>query len=141
VSGGYYIMLTPLSKGQHTLHFRGSIGNPPVFTLDITYHLNVVTPAPPSAPQLSASIAPNPLNPVGKLTYSLSRPGAVRVTLYDSAGRLIRVLLDEPQATVGRHELAVEARDGNGRPLASGVYYYRLESAGGSKVGRLTVLK
>jgi hypothetical protein len=65
----------------------------------------------------------------------------VRVALYDSAGRLVRVILDEPREAAGRHEMMVEARDGNGRPLASGVYYYRLDSVGGSKVGRITVLK
>jgi hypothetical protein len=37
--------------------------------------------------------------------------------------------------------MMVEAKDPSGRALASGVYYYRLDSVGGSKVGRITVLK
>lgn len=40
VSNGYYIMLAPLSKGEHTLHFGGTFdafGS----TLNITYHITV----------------------------------------------------------------------------------------------------
>jgi hypothetical protein len=39
VSDGYWLMLHPLSAGQHTIHFKG--GNPAAFHLDITYHLTV----------------------------------------------------------------------------------------------------
>jgi hypothetical protein len=37
VADGIYLMLAPLSPGEHTLHFHGSLGDP----LDVTYHLNV----------------------------------------------------------------------------------------------------
>ncbi|MGE0826167.1 MAG: hypothetical protein AB7G75_17055 [Candidatus Binatia bacterium] len=39
---GYYLMLAPLSAGQHTIHFTGTFGDPVNFTLDITYNLTVV---------------------------------------------------------------------------------------------------
>lgn len=38
VADGYYLMLAPLSKGAHTLHFKGGNAN---FVQDITYHLTV----------------------------------------------------------------------------------------------------
>jgi hypothetical protein len=41
VSDGYWLMLRPLSAGQHTLNFGGTIGDPVNFTLDITYHITV----------------------------------------------------------------------------------------------------
>jgi hypothetical protein len=40
VDDGYYVMLAPLSKGQHTVHFHGEIPAAS-FTLDVTYHLTV----------------------------------------------------------------------------------------------------
>jgi hypothetical protein len=48
VSDGYFIMLAPLSAGEHTIHFGGtldasSIGGP-IFIEDITYHLVVGKP-------------------------------------------------------------------------------------------------
>jgi hypothetical protein len=36
---GYWVLLKPLSIGQHTLNFKGEIGS---FKLDVTYNLNVV---------------------------------------------------------------------------------------------------
>ena len=38
VADGFYLMLEPLSVGQHTIHFAGTVGT---FTLDITYNLTV----------------------------------------------------------------------------------------------------
>jgi hypothetical protein len=40
VNDGYYLMLAPLSPGQHKIHFHG-IGNNNSFELDITYFLTV----------------------------------------------------------------------------------------------------
>lgn len=40
VSNGYYLLLAPLSPGQHNIHFSGSFPDFP-FALDITYHLTV----------------------------------------------------------------------------------------------------
>jgi len=41
VDDGYYIMLAPLSPGQHTLNFAGTLPQYQ-FTLDITYNITVV---------------------------------------------------------------------------------------------------
>jgi hypothetical protein len=43
VSSGYYLMLAPLSAGEHTVHFGGRYPDFD-FALDITYHLNVMPP-------------------------------------------------------------------------------------------------
>ncbi len=43
------------------------------------------------------------------------------------AGRLVRVLVDEPRPA-GRHLVHWNGRGDGERPLASGVYYYRLEA-------------
>jgi len=41
VSDGYYVMVAPMSPGDHTIHFRGTFGDPINFTLEITYNLTV----------------------------------------------------------------------------------------------------
>jgi hypothetical protein len=51
VSDGYFVMLSPLSRGQHTIHITGSfhfdageLGDDPVdFGLDVTYCIKVVS--------------------------------------------------------------------------------------------------
>ena len=39
VDDGYYLMLSPMNPGTHTIHFTGINGD---FGLDVTYHLTVV---------------------------------------------------------------------------------------------------
>jgi hypothetical protein len=39
VSNGYYVLLAPLPRGEHTVHIRGE--NSFGFALDVTYHLTV----------------------------------------------------------------------------------------------------
>jgi hypothetical protein len=43
VSAGYYLLLAPLSVGEHELHFRAVVGDPdePDFEVDVIYHLTV----------------------------------------------------------------------------------------------------
>lgn len=43
VSDGFWIMLEPLSVGNHTIKFGGTSGS---FTLDVTYHVNVFSSEP-----------------------------------------------------------------------------------------------
>jgi hypothetical protein len=90
---------------------------------------------------LTARIAPNPLNPRGVLTVTTSRPGFLRVRLYDVQGRTVRTLIETGAAPAGRHELIVDGKDEQGRTLASGVYLYEIEAAEGATRGRVTVLK
>ena len=92
-------------------------------------------------PHPVAAIRPNPLNPVGILEYSTTRPGPVRVRLYDTSGRLVRILVDVPLAPAGEHSVVVGAEESGHQPLASGVYFYRIESTDGVAAGSFTVLK
>jgi PKD repeat protein len=69
---------------------------------------------------LAASITPNPFNPEAVLTFATSKPGAVRVDMFDLQGRLVRTLMDEPNATAGYHDVRIK-----GLGLGSGVYFVR----------------
>ncbi len=68
---------------------------------------------------------PNPFNPITTINYSLSSNGKVRLTVYNTLGQIIEVLVDKTQQA-GMHTVHF---DGHG--LASGVYLYRLETASG----------
>ncbi len=57
---GYYVMLQPLPKGHHTIHFGGTIGPPIGFTLDIVYDIEVVEPHGAEAAGVSRSPSPIP---------------------------------------------------------------------------------
>jgi hypothetical protein len=42
VADGFFVMLKPLSVGNHTLHFKGGITGPGGFIIEATYHLHIV---------------------------------------------------------------------------------------------------
>ena len=90
---------------------------------------------------LSASLSPNPLNPSAVLTFVTSQPGRTRITLFDLNGRLVRMVRDEAWSPAGYHDVTIDGRNEGGGRLASGVYFYRIETADGDGRGRFTVLK
>ena len=83
---------------------------------------------------------PNPFNPTTEIRYSLSRPGRVRLVIYDVQGRRIRELLNE-ERPVGLQSTTWYGRDDRGQSVASGVYHLRMEVAGETFNQRLTLLK
>ena len=84
---------------------------------------------------------PNPFNPVTTISFSLTAPGPVRLSVYDVSGRLVRTLVDEGEVTAGDHEAIWNGQDQSGRAAAAGVYFYNLETEGYSRTRRMTMVK
>jgi hypothetical protein len=72
---------------------------------------------------------PNPFNAETTIGYEVPEVAKVRVVVYDLGGRQVRVLAEGYQEP-GRREVAWDGQDGEGREVASGVYFYRLEIVG-----------
>ncbi len=72
-----------------------------------------------------ASPYPNPFNSSVVLRYALHRPGTVSLGVYDLQGRIVDVLV-RGWNQAGTHQIVWDA---TGRP--SGLYFVKLESAGG----------
>ncbi len=83
---------------------------------------------------------PNPLNPATSLDFRTSRPGQVRVDLFDSRGRLIRSLVAQSLAA-GPHSVPWDGTDDRGTRVASGAYFFRIQAPDGRQVQRVTVVK
>lgn len=83
---------------------------------------------------------PNPFNPQTTIAYTLPAAGPVCVQICSLAGRLISVLVDERQSA-GAHEIVWNGCDGQGRPVASGVYLYRLQTADESLSRRMCLVR
>jgi hypothetical protein len=81
---------------------------------------------------------PNPFNPRTVIPYYLPEDGPVRLVLFDVSGRAVYQETHSMQFA-GAHEAVWAGRDNAGRPVASGVYFYRLE-AGGRQLTRRMVL-
>jgi hypothetical protein len=84
---------------------------------------------------------PNPFNPRTTLHYELDRAGFVDLRVYDSAGRLVRVLVRHEAELAGRHTAVWDGRDDRGRPVAAGIYVGRLSIGAGSSTQRLALIR
>lgn len=85
-------------------------------------------------------LVPNPMRDRGRLSLSLERPGRLLVQLLDARGRVVRRVADR-DASAGRVELEVSGTDDAGRPLASGVYFLRVQTLGRTFEGRCLLLR
>ena len=66
---------------------------------------------------------PNPFNSGTVFRFALPEAGAVELTVYNLAGQQVAAPLAGWRAA-GTYELPWDGRDGRGRTLASGVYFY-----------------
>ncbi len=72
---------------------------------------------------------PNPFNPTTRISYDLPRETRVVLKIYDLLGHEVRTLVNEDQAS-GSKSVAWDSLDNSGRRVSSGVYFYRLHTAG-----------
>ncbi|MCI0699086.1 putative Ig domain-containing protein [candidate division KSB1 bacterium] len=87
----------------------------------------------PAAFELAPSY-PNPLrlagaSTMGTIRFGLPTTAAVRLTIFDLSGRLVRTLVAGQSLDAGYHEAQWDGADEQGRSAAAGIYIYRLEAA------------
>ena len=68
---------------------------------------------------------PNPFNSSTTISYNLPKAGHVRLDIYNVSGHLIATLVDGFQ-NAGRYDFVWNASDARSVPLASGLYFARL---------------
>ena len=93
----------------------------------------------PDSPQLQQN-APNPFNSETVLSYFLPAAGPARVEVFALTGQRVAVLRQGTQSA-GHHRLYWNGLDAEGRPLASGIYLYRLATDFGVLTRKLMLLR
>ena len=84
---------------------------------------------------------PNPFNPSTTIPFDMTEPGVVSLSVFDAAGRLVDVLLDNETVNEGRNEAVWRGRDMADRRVSAGIYFYRLEFGGYSETKRMLLVK
>ena len=83
---------------------------------------------------------PNPFNPQTTISYFLPQSSPVRLAVFNLLGQPVRILVDGEQSA-GSHSVNWDGTDNHGNPLASGIYFYRLQSRGHGEVNKMLLLK
>jgi len=73
--------------------------------------------------------------------FSLGRPAAVAVRVFDAGGRLVRSLVANEPFEAGARALRWDGRNDGGRAVANGLYFVTVEAFGGRASRKVTVLR
>lgn len=83
---------------------------------------------------------PNPFNPSTTIRFTLPSRGAATLAIYDTEGRLVRMLLDDV-VPAGTTAVQWDGRNNAGATVTSGVYFYRLTSGKFTASRKMLLLK
>jgi hypothetical protein len=83
---------------------------------------------------------PNPMNPSVRIDFSIKTTDRVTLRVFDVSGRLVTTLLDR-KMDAGNHFVVWDGTNSAGQKVASGIYFYQIDSNGFKAAKKITVLK
>ena len=83
---------------------------------------------------------PNPFNPNTTIRFSLKERGKVSIDIYNILGQKVKTLVNG-DLPAGVHNLSWNGLDENKRPVASGVYFYKMQSGSYSNTRKMILMK
>lgn len=83
---------------------------------------------------------PNPFNPTTVIRFDLPKAENVTLELFNILGQKIRTLIDR-RLSAGTYNISFDGRGDDKKPLASGIYLYRLEAGQFSQSRTMMLLK
>jgi hypothetical protein len=85
--------------------------------------------------------SPNPFVGSTLIRYELARDDRVLLAVYGVGGERVRTLVDQMAQDAGPHSVRWDGYDENGRAVAPGVYFYRLETNRYKKTHCMTLVR
>jgi len=83
---------------------------------------------------------PNPFNPTTLIKFTLNRSTHAKLTVYNMLGQKVRTLVDKKKPA-GLYTVSWDGRNDLNEELASGIYYYHLETASNMETRKMIFLK
>lgn len=91
-------------------------------------------------PPLSVQSYPNPFNPQTQISFALPSAAEVELHVFNILGKRVATLV-ERRLGAGEHRYIWDGRDLQGRPVASGVYFYRLSADDVVHTGKMVMVR
>lgn len=83
---------------------------------------------------------PNPFNPITKIKYQLPKKSDIKIVIYNILGQAVRTLLDK-SVDAGYQEAIWDGLNDFGNRVATGVYFYRVETKDFVKSKKMVLMK
>ncbi len=96
-------------------------------------------PALPETFQLKQNY-PNPFNPETTIEFSLTQRSEVQLVIYNTLGQRVNTILDGTYSA-GEYRIRWNGTDDNGKQLASGMYFYKLQTPDIAQSRKMIMLK
>ncbi len=93
----------------------------------------------PAAYRLAQNF-PNPFNPTTTIKFDMKTKGHVSLKVYNVAGQLVRTLVDEVK-DAGSCSVIWDGTNNGGAKVASGIYFYRMETKEFCKTKKIVLLR
>ncbi len=122
--------------GEHVYFFSGT-------SLIYEYTVHRLVPVnDDDVPSLDDSLTnyPNPFNPTTTIAFSLAEKSNVELSIYNIKGQKIKTLVSG-MTDSGEHRIEWDGLDSMNKPSSSGVYFYRLKTAGYDRVRKMILIK
>ena len=114
------------------------------FIIEFSSQPNPTTVSPPSVTNnLTFNLKPaypNPFNPTTNIEFSITKNSRVKLIVYNTLGQQIRTIV-EGQLEAGIHKKSWDGRDDFGNLAANGLYFFKLQTNEGSRLGSCVLLK
>jgi len=130
-SQSYSFVDEKVNRGSHYYRLK-QIDNDGGFNYSRSVEINVEVI--PTKFELSQNY-PNPFNPTTTIRYEISQKDLVKICVYDILGKEIRVLVNE-EKNPGHYEIIFDAKE-----LASGIYFYQLQTKEFTQTKKLILMK
>ena len=83
---------------------------------------------------------PNPFNPSTTIKFDMKAKGHVSLKVYNVAGQLVKTLADGV-FNAGSHSVNWDGTNNAGAKVASGVYFYKMETKNFSQTKKMVMLR
>ena len=83
---------------------------------------------------------PNPFNPATQLRIDLAEKSHLAVRVFDASGRQVLKLLDK-EMIPGTHQFTWDGQDYKGENVASGIYFFRIQTPANVKTVKAILLR
>ncbi len=83
---------------------------------------------------------PNPFNPTTEIQFSIKQAGPVKIEIYNILGQRVRTLING-NMPAGNHNVTWNGIDDKNRSVASGIYFYRMQSGKYTNTKKMVMMK
>ena len=138
-------MLIDATREQIIFRFYSISGGPGGTLIDSFAIFDPLTDINDEVDMLPKSFAlqqnfPNPFNPTTTIAYNLPQKAHVTLTIYNTLGQTVRVF-QEGEQSAGTHQLRWDARNTEGHPVSSGMYFYKISTETFTATKKMVLLR